>query len=204
MDKKKLLDELKNQVEKCKMCTLWQYRNKTVFGEGPIDTDIMLIGLGPGTEEDKQGRPFVGPAGKLLNVLLEEAGLSRDKVYITNVVKCIPPNNSPTEDQVTTCTKNYLEKQIEIIQPKIIITLGNISTEWAFKKYKIKLNPMNKIHAKVFETNIEYPKIIIPMYHPAAALRNPGLRKVLLEDWKKIGKELKTERSKKDLFSFTK
>ncbi len=196
----KELELLREKAKNCKMCTLWQYREKSVFGEGPADADIMLIGLGPGPQENKQGRPFVGPAGKLLNVLLELAGFKREEVYITNVVKCYPPNNSPSPEHVSTCTKNYLEKQIEIIKPKTIITLGNLSTEWAFKKYKIKLQPMNKIHGKIFYLNIDFPKKIIPMYHPAAALRNPPLREVLMKDWKKIGEELGIKKKTLDSF----
>lgn len=180
------LEKLKQKALKCKACELHKFRKKVVFGEGNEKARIMLLGLGPGYWENVKGKPFVGPAGKLLDLLLNLAGLKREEIYITNIVKCFPPNNSPSKEQVKKCTKLYLEKQIEIIKPEIIITLGNLATEWAFEKFSLNLKPMNKIHGKVFETKNKYVKFIIPMYHPASALRNPGLRKTLVEDWKKL------------------
>ena len=180
------LEELRELVEKCKKCDLWKNRNKVVFGEGPSDAEIMLIGLGPGYHENLQGRPFVGAAGKLLNKLLELAGLKREKVYICNVIKCYLPDNKPTEEQIRICSR-YLDEQIALIKPKVIIPLGNVAKDYVFEKFGVEKKSMGKLHGKVFEINSLYGKVkIIPMYHPSAALRNPGLRKVLEEDWKRL------------------
>jgi len=146
----------------------------------------MLVGLGPGREEDKFGRPFVGRAGMFLNELLSLAGLKRSDVYITNVMKCFLPNNQATEQQIKACTP-YLDRQIEIIKPKIIITLGNVATTYIFKKFGLKVESISRVHGKVFEVSTLLGKIkIIPMYHPATALYNPRMKDVLREDWKKL------------------
>ena len=180
------LEELEREVERCRKCPLWRTRKKPVFGEGPPDAKIMLIGLGPGYHENLEGRPFVGAAGKLLDRLLELAGVERSKVYITNIVKCYLPENRVTREEVEACTP-YLDEQIEIIQPKVIVTLGNVATEYIFGKLGIKLEPISRIHGKVFKASTLILQVtIIPMYHPAAALRNPGLRSVVEEDWMKI------------------
>ncbi len=183
---KKELAVLEDKVFSCKACGLWKYRKKAVFGEGDENAKIMLIGLGPGYWENIKGKPFVGPAGKLLDSLLSFAELKREKLYITNIVKCFPPNNSPSQEQVKICTSLYLERQIEIISPKVIIPLGNLASEWVFKKYSLHQASMHKIHGKIFEVKSNEVNFIIPMYHPASALRNPALRKTLVEDWKKI------------------
>jgi DNA polymerase len=178
--------KLKEQVENCKKCELWKGRTKPVFGEGPDDAKIMLIGLGPGYNEDKQGRPFVGAAGKLLNNLLGYAGLKREEVYIANIIKSYLPDNKATKEQIAACTP-YLDKQVEIIKPKIIILLGNVSVKYIFEKYKLPKAPMRDIHVKPFSLASLFLKAkVIPMYHPAAALRNPGLRSTIEEDWTKI------------------
>jgi len=184
--------ELEKQVENCKACDLWKKRKHPVFGEGPENAKVMLIGLGPGYWENQKGRPFVGAAGKFLNELLSLAELKREDVYITNVVKCYLPENKVTEEEVKVCTSLYLDKQIEIIKPKIIITLGNVATEYIFKKFNLPLTSMNKLHGKSFiVSNLFLQAKIIPMYHPAAGLRNPGLRSTIEEDWKIIKEVIK-------------
>ncbi len=184
---------LKRKASRCKACSLWRFRKKIVFGEGSEKAKIMFIGLGPGRQENLQGRPFVGPAGKLLDSLLSLAGLKREELYITNVVKCFPPNNSPSKEQAKTCTKLYLERQLTLIKPKILITLGNLASDWSFAKFSLGFQSMQKVHGKIFEVNGNAVKFLIPMYHPAAALRNPRLRKILVEDWKGIRKFLKSK-----------
>jgi DNA polymerase len=182
--------ELKEQVENCRKCELWKGRTKPVFGEGPGDAKIMLIGLGPGYNEDKQGRPFVGAAGKLLNKLLGYAGLKREEVYIANIIKCYLPDNKATKEQITTCTP-YLDKQIEISRPKIIILLGNVAVKYIFEKYQLPLAPMRDLHTKTFTiSTLDFSAKVIPMYHPSAALRNPGLRDTITEDWVKLKENL--------------
>jgi DNA polymerase len=180
------LFKLKEQVENCKKCELWKGRNKPVFGEGPDDAKIMLIGLGPGYNEDQQGQPFVGAAGKLLDKLLALAGLKREEVYIANVIKSYLPDNKPKIEQIAACTP-YLDKQVEIIKPKTIVLLGNVAVKYIFEKFKLPKAPMRDIHVKPFSLATLFLKAkIIPMYHPAAALRNPGLRGTIEEDWKKL------------------
>ncbi len=179
--------ELKAEAEKCKECELWKNRKKSVFGEGPSDAKVMLIGLGPGYWENEEGKPFVGAAGKLLDKLLSLAGLKREEVYITNVVKCYLPENKVTQEQVRICTSLYLDKQIELIKPKTILTLGNIATQYIFNKFNLALAPMSQIHGRIFFVSSLFTRIkIIPMYHPAAALRNPGLKDIVEKDWKNL------------------
>ena len=189
--KARKLESLRKQVERCRKCSLWRGRKNPVFGEGPVDAEIMLIGLGPGRQEDLQGRPFVGAAGKLLDQLLEFAGLRREKVYITNVMKCYLPENRVTEEQIKTCTQ-YLDQQLEIIQPQLIITLGNVATSYIFGKFGLKHDSMERVHGKMFEiSTLLFRAHVIPMYHPASALRNPPLRGRLIEDWRELGARLK-------------
>ena len=177
---------LRLEVENCRKCPLWKTRNKVVFGEGPSDAKVMLIGMGPGYHENQQGKPFVGAAGKLLDKLLTYVGIKREKVYITNVIKCYLPDNNPTEEEIRACSP-YLDRQIDLIKPKIIIALGNTATQYVFNKFNLKIRPMSQLHGKVFTiSNLKYQLKLIPMYHPAAALRNPGLLEVVKTDWKNI------------------
>ncbi len=198
------LKKLKEQISFCKLCELWKGRRNVVFGEGNENAEIMIIGLGPGREEDKVGKPFVGAAGKLLNELLAYAGLKREDLYITNVVKCIPPNNNPNEEQIRICTHTYLEKEIEIVNPRIIIPLGKIACSFALREIFTKLPPMHRICGKVFRAKVCGEKReIIPMYHPAAILRNPALKEEAISHWKELRNILKNQKSsKKSLFDF--
>ena len=189
MSKEEELKSIKEKIKACRKCSLWKTRNLPVPGEGNPNARIMLIGLGPGRKEDRQGRPFVGAAGKFLNELLSLVGLKREKVFIGNVMKCFLPNNIATEEQIKACTP-YLDKQIDIIKPKIIITLGNVATSYILQKFGFKPQSISRVRGKVFRvSNLFYQLKIIPMYHPAAALYNPRMKEVLREDWKKI-KEL--------------
>ena len=142
----------------------------------------MLVGEGPGFYEDQQGRPFVGPSGKLLDQLLASGGLTRDQVYITNVVKCRPPQNrDPLPAEVEACRK-YLEEQIKMLKPKLIVTLGRYSLSWFFPKDSI-----SKVHGQFRRRDDQH---FLHMYHPAAALHSGNLRKVIEEDFRKISKAL--------------
>jgi len=165
-----------------------------VFGEGDSNAKVMLIGEAPGLNEDKEGRPFVGQAGRLLNeTLLRTAGLERSQVYITNVVKCRPPKNrEPAEDEVEACFP-YLNVQIQSIKPRLIITLGNIATSTLFRKFSLKLASMSQIHGKVFNVStLSYGSLkIVTSYHPATALYNPRALSIMIEDWKLIGEIIK-------------
>ena len=167
--------ELVQRITICEKCSLSQGRNNTVPGDGSLDADIMFIGEGPGFHEDRQGLPFVGPAGNLLNEMLSSIGLARQDVYITNMVKCRPPNNrDPFPAEIRSCSP-YLDAQIGLIQPKVIVTLGRYS----FAKFF----PNESISRARGRPRIWQGLVIYPMYHPAAALHNPGLRPAIQRDF---------------------
>ena len=172
------LSELNTEIALCQQCEIAKYRNKVVPGEGAEDADIMFIGEAPGWHEDQQGRPFVGPAGKYLDELLASIGLSRKQVYIANVIKCRPQGNrDPLPTEIQNC-RQWLERQIEIIQPKMIVTLGRYSMAMFFPGKSI-----SKIHGTAHRRdNIIY----YAMYHPAAALHQASLRRAIEEDMLKI------------------
>jgi DNA polymerase len=172
------LQELHQRIASCPDCDLCRTRTNAVPGEGPPDAEILFVGEGPGFYEDQQSRPFVGPAGKFLEELLASIGLRRDQVFITNVVKCRPPNNrDPLPGEIEACHK-HLERQIELIKPKVIVSLGRYSLAWFSPGDKI-----SKAHGQVKVMDGIY---FIPMYHPAAALHAGNMRKVIEEDFKKI------------------
>ena len=172
------LEALAQAVETCTDCTLCEQRTRSVPGEGPERPDIMFIGEGPGYHEDQQGRPFVGPAGKLLEDLLAAIGLTRRDVYIANVVKCRPPNNrDPLPDEIQACRK-YLDQQIRLLDPPVIVTLGRFSMARFMPGVTI-----SRVHGKPVQWG---KRTIFPMYHPAAALHQGSLRRYLEEDIRKL------------------
>ena len=179
--------KLVKEISECRQCELYKYRKNPVPGEGPLNTPIMLIGEAPGKQEDETGRPFVGAAGKLLTKLLEEAGIGRKNVYITNVLKCRPPSNrDPKPEEVEACSP-YLRQQIKLIKPKMIVCLGRHSAKLIFSWAGIPWTNMKRQHGQVYEGVIEGLKVkIVATYHPAAALYNPQLRKELEEDFLKV------------------
>ena len=172
------LSELNTEIALCQQCEIAKYRNKVVPGEGAEDADIMFIGEAPGWHEDQQGRPFVGPAGKYLDELLASIGLKRQQVYIANVIKCRPQGNrDPLPQEIQNC-RHWLERQIEIIHPKMIVTLGRYSMMMFFPGKSI-----SKIHGTAQKRdNVIY----YAMYHPAAALHQQSLRQAIEEDMLKI------------------
>jgi len=172
------LADVASLVSKCQNCTLHHSRIKSVPGEGPEDAKILFIGEGPGFHENQQGRPFVGQAGKFLDELLSVAGLNRESVFITNVVKCRPPGNrDPQPEELEACSK-FLDRQIELINPEIIVTLGRFSMAKFFGQVKI-----SQIHGSMRKIGERY---IVAMYHPAAALHQPALKNTLLSDFAKL------------------
>jgi DNA polymerase len=175
-------ETLVQQIHDCNKCTLSQKRTQTVPGEGSLSADVVFIGEGPGFHEDQQGRPFVGPAGQLLDSLLESVGFKREEVYITNMVKCRPPNNrDPLPGEIEAC-RPYLEQQLEIIGPKVVVTLGRYSFSRFFPDI-----PIGKARGEPRSWN---GITIYPMYHPAAALRNGTLRATLQKDFNKLSEVL--------------
>jgi DNA polymerase len=172
------LIEIGQEVRACTRCKLYQTANKGVPGEGPADAKIMFIGEAPGFNEDRQGRPFVGQAGKFLDELLALAGLQRSDVYITNVVKHRPPNNrDPEADEIAACA-GYLDRQIALINPRVIVTLGRFSMARWFPREKI-----SRIHGQPKRVD---GRLIVPMMHPAAALHQPQNRTLIEEDFRRL------------------
>jgi len=182
------LAQLAKQIIVCTKCDLHRSRKKAVPGEGPTHAEIMFIGEGPGFHENEQGRPFVGAAGKFLDQLLELAGVTRAGVWITNVVKCRPPGNrDPLPNEVEACTSNYLQHQIRIVNPSIIVTLGRFSMGLFFKGAKI-----TQIHGQMRKVG---DRFVIPMYHPAAALHQASLKPAIMADFAKLPELLKEARA---------
>lgn len=172
------LDSLAEMVRVCTRCKLCETRRNAVPGEGPVDARIMFIGEGPGANEDQTGRPFVGAAGQLLERLLASIGLMREDVYIANVVKCRPPmNRDPEPDEIEAC-KPYLGRQLKIIDPTIIVTLGRFAMERWLPDKKI-----SRVHGQSFRYG---SRLIVPLFHPAAALRRPEWQVALEEDFLRL------------------
>ena len=173
------LKSLAKKIKVCKKCRLWKNRINAVPGEGSSRAKIMFIGESPGRKEDETGKPFMGMAGVFLDQLFKKNKIRRKNVFITSVVKCRPPGNrNPKKDEVKTCVKAYLFKQINLIKPKVIVLLGNIALKALLDKKK-----MSEVHGKVFIRN----KIrCIPTFHPAAGMRFPKIRKKMINDFKNI------------------
>ena len=186
---KRLVEEIRN----CTKCRLHESRKNPVPGEGPLDARVMLVGEAPGRMEDRQGRPFVGRAGDLLNVLLAIAGVERRQVYITNIVKCRPPGNrDPKEDEIAACLP-FLLRQIQLIRPQIIVSLGRHAGRTLFSLAGKRWPGIRKAHGKPVEVSIVGVRLTLyPTYHPAAALYKPELRSVLEEDFKELGGLIKS------------
>ncbi|HZD57665.1 MAG TPA: uracil-DNA glycosylase [Anaerolineales bacterium] len=171
-----VLKQVANETAVCTKCELHFSRKNAVPGEGPSNADILFIGEGPGFHENEQGRPFVGAAGRLLEDLLNSIGMSREQVFITNVVKCRPPGNrDPRPEEIETCTSNYLDRQIQAINPKVIVTLGRYSMGLYLPNAKI-----SDVHGQALKVR---GRLVVPMYHPAAALHQASLKPIVERDF---------------------
>lgn len=182
------LERIAEEIRKCARCPLHETRTNAVPGEGGFAKEILFIGEAPGRNEDEQGRPFVGKAGQILNELLDSIGLTREDIFITNIVKCRPPNNrDPAPEEVKACTP-FLEMQIQVLKPKIIVTLGRHAWKWVCEHFGVPYESISRAHGKIYRTNtLLYGTItVMPMYHPAAAIYNKELLPALREDFKKI------------------
>jgi len=170
--------DLYDVIRNCGLCALSETRTNAVPGEGPLNAEIMCIGEAPGVNEDRQGRPFVGAAGNFLSELLAAAGLTREQVYICNVLKCRPPGNrDPLPGEIDACSE-YLDLQLDLVDPLVVVTLGRFSMAKWFPQQAI-----SRIHGSVKEVD---GRLIVPMYHPAAALHQGNLRQVLLDDFARL------------------
>ena len=186
MTAEETLAKIAGEVSVCTKCVLHESRKKSVPGDGPANAEIMFIGEGPGFHENEQGHPFVGASGKFLDQLLAQADVTREEVFIANVVKCRPPGNrDPLPDELATCDM-YLEAQIKAINPSIIVTLGRISMSKFFSGVKI-----SAVHGQMQKVGERY---VIPMFHPAAALHQSALKPTILADFAKLPDQLKEAR----------
>jgi DNA polymerase len=178
MNKEKALEKLNRKIRNCKKCPLWKTRKNPVPGEGPVNAKIILLGQAPGATENLKGVPFCGRAGKFLDHLLKIAKIDRKKIFITSPIKCFPPKNrKPKKEEIKACLP-WLKKQIEIINPKHFILLGEVAFSVFFQKEKL-----SNFRGKWIEKN---GKFYFPTYHPAAGLRFPKIKKILEKDFKKI------------------
>lgn len=172
------LERIAEEIRNCEACLLHRGRTQAVPGEGPEDAQIVFIGEAPGFHEDQQGRPFVGAAGNFLEELLESINLGRDEVYITNIIKCRPPaNRDPLPEEIKACSP-YLQRQLDALQPQLVVTLGRFSMARYFPQTRI-----SQIHGQPRRVD---DVVCLPMYHPAAALHQPSLRRVVEKDFQKI------------------
>ena len=191
------LKKIRDEILVMKDSPLYEYRTKNgffpVIGEGSHFSKVMFVGEAPGANEAKTGRPFVGAAGKFLNEMLIGAGGKREDVYITNIVKDRPPENRDPSPEEIFMYGPFLDRQIEIIQPKVIATLGRFSMNYVMQKLGLdfEIEPISKAHGKSFEAQVSYGKVlVVPLYHPAAALYNGRMRDVLKKDFEILKKYL--------------
>jgi len=178
------LEEIRQELGDCQRCKLWKSRTRIVFGVGNRNADLMFVGEAPGADEDAQGIPFVGRAGRLLTKIIEAMGFKREQVYIANILKCRPPNNrDPEPDEVETC-EGFLFKQIEAVQPKIIVALGR----YAAQNLLQTKTPISKIRGEFFQFQ---NSLLIPTFHPSYLLRNPSAKRQVWEDMKAVQARLR-------------
>ncbi len=190
MDSKEALAAIAKEVSICQKCQLSFSRKHAVPGEGPDKVEIMFIGEGPGFYENEQGRPFVGAAGKFLDELLQRAGLKREQVFITNVVKCRPPGNrDPLPEELSACN-DYLEKQIQILDPAVVVTLGRFSMARFMPNVRI-----SDVHGQARWVG---ERLVVPMFHPAAALHQPSLKSTVISDFARLPGFIAQAQEKRD------
>jgi uracil-DNA glycosylase family 4 len=181
------MNQITAETRSCLECELGENRKNVVVGSGSLDAKIVFIGEAPGRREDESGLPFVGSAGKLLNSLLESAGLKRENIFIMNILKCRPPGNRrPKKAEIKAC-EGYLMRQLEIIKPKVIAPMGNSALSYFQSRYGFGDDVIGDAHGKVYEVNTSWGKVkFVPLYHPAAAM----YRRYLLGDLEKDTKKL--------------
>jgi len=197
-NRKELLKDIRDEVVRLKSSPLYAFRieskNYPVIGEGNHYTDIMFVGEAPGRNEAKTGKPFCGAAGKILDELLDSVKIKRDDVYVTNIVKDRPPKNRDPIPEEIEVYAPFLDRQIEIIKPRIIATLGRFSMKYIMERFGLTslLGLIGEMHGKHFETDMSYGKVVIvPLYHPAVAVYNSNTKDTLKEDFKILTKLLK-------------
>ncbi|MDI9642575.1 MAG: type-4 uracil-DNA glycosylase [Archaeoglobaceae archaeon] len=197
------LDDLTKEILNCKRCSLHLTKTKYVPGVGNSRAGIVFVGEAPGREEDLKGEPFVGSAGKFLTEMLSLIGLTREEVYICNVLKCRPPNNrDPLPEEVEICGE-YLIRQLNILKPDLIVCLGRHSAKFIFEFFGLQFTSITKLCGKVFEVEEWNKKVkIVPLFHPAAVLYRAQLREDYEKHFRLIGELCKKERKQRTLFDF--
>jgi uracil-DNA glycosylase family 4 len=183
--------ELNKEITACVKCRLSEGRIHAVPGEGPVPSPILMIGEAPGQKEDEVGRPFIGRAGSVLQELLTSIGLTREDVYITSIIKCRPPGNrDPKDDEIATCSP-YLGRQIALLKPSVIVSMGRLSTREMCRRFGIEEGRISEMHGRVIPVHAPHgPVLIFPVYHPAVITHNPNLRQILFEDFAGLRKLL--------------
>ena len=185
-EQKSRIEKLRKQIAGCTRCSLHQTRTHTVPGEGDINADIMFIGEAPGKNEAATGRPFCGASGKILDELLESVDITRADVYVTNIIKDRPPGNRDPSQEEIAAYAPYLDRQIDIIQPKVLATLGRFSMVYIMERFGLasECGPISTMHGKSFEAEASYGKMhIVPLYHPAVAVYNSSMKDELKKDF---------------------
>ena len=184
------LNELNRKIKLCTNCRLYKSRTNSITGEGNLNAEIMIIAQAPGETEDREGKMFVGPSGKIFDRLLKNAEIQRNNIYITNLIKCyLPKCRRPSKNEIEQCSA-YLDQEIEIIDPQIIVTLGFHATRYIFRKYTLNRPPKkeyNNLFGKQFYVE---NRIIFPVRHPTAVLFNPEKEEILQENYNQIRKIL--------------
>lgn len=188
-------EELVKEICSCHLCSLGEARTIAVPGEGPVPARIMLIGEAPGKQEDVSGRPFVGRAGAILNEMLGSAGIRREDVFVTSVIKCRPPKNrDPSPGEISACMP-YLKRQISLVCPEIIVPMGRFAAACILDMFGLPSGTIGTIHGKSFALKLQgNSPVIIPVYHPAVITHNPRLKGALAEDFQVIRRLLHSEK----------
>ena len=181
------IEKLRKQISICQRCHLSKTRTHTVPGEGDVDADLLFIGEAPGKNEDLQGKPFVGRAGKIFDDLLDSIGLKREQIYLCNILKCRPPDNrNPLPLEIQACVGS-LDLQIKIVNPKIIVTLGNFATTYIFNKYSLPFTSISASAGRVFDVaNDPQLKKVLPLFHPAVATYSPSKYETLAKHFQNL------------------
>ncbi len=197
------IDAIREEILKCKKCELHKTKTNYVPGSGNPKTRVVFVGEAPGREEDLQGEPFVGNAGKLLTEMLAKIGLQRKDVFICNVLKCRPPNNrDPLPEEIAACG-DYLRRQLDAIKPDVIVCLGRFAAKFIFDMFNLEFTSISRVRGKVFEAERWGKKVkIFPIYHPAAILYRPQLREEYEEMFRKIAELLKLNSRQPTLFDY--
>ena len=180
------IDELNKRIKECKKCRLSETRMNAICGEGNLSAKIMLIAQAPGEKEDREGKMFVGPSGKVLDELLNKAGIKRHEIYMTNLIKCmLPKHRKPKQDEIKACSY-YLNEEIKSINSQILVPLGYYATRYIFQKYEIQIPPKTEFSSIYGELFLAKDKKILPLSHPATCLYNPEFKQDLIKSYRKL------------------